>query len=247
MTHQVLKSKTSLTEEEASAAVLYFSDEMKQWVENMRLYEEEQRTPAPEEPHRGSFEDGAEGRDAYVEAHEAWRETVSLRRQRYPAPEAHPEVAAAVHPDTHEPEYSYHDDTVPKPEPEPNLTELKSLHMTEVAKAEQKAVSKLVPGGKVRINQLRFQRILKGDQERRIILVQKLDGMEEGQARDALNALLAQSVVPGRTHEEEAFVEEQEAVFKKRQVIEERAAIMLSDIEDLTEETAPNWVLGPLE
>lgn len=243
MSHQILKSRLNLPDAHLKLLVQSHADELTQWTENMRLYEEEQAAgPTPEEPQREQFEDD----ETYTRAYVAHGEVLRNRRQRYPAPDApHPEIDLAVSRDGGEftPDYEVVDDRPPEPT---ELETLKAKYMRQVSEAEREALSALTPAGKVRFNQIRLAKIFQTEGSARNALLVKRNVLKDSDfGAEALDDRIKEPADKDRSPEDRQFVEEQLALQEKQNLIQEKAASMLSDIEDMTEDNVRSWTLTP--
>lgn len=96
--------------------------------------------------------------------------------------------------------------------PPPTLEEKKHALLVAVIQAEDKATAEVIPAGKRRLYNLRYQEL----------------STEEGP----------------KSEDDNKFLVEYEDKMKRFAEIHRRGAEMMSEIEDLTEETVDNWSVG---
>lgn len=249
MTHRIFKSRLNIPEDQVKLRVNDHIRELEQWTENMRLYEEEQKTPPAEEPQRVQFDTDEEYTAAYVKH----GETLVQRRQKYPPPSAHPEIDEAVSRSERDgkkffsPDYVVVDDLPPEVSDNSELGRLKQVYLSRVAHAEQTAIHQLIPPGKVRFHQLREHDILTQDLKRDNDILGQISEMEP---EDKRLVGLKKSIQDPKRHERVRSKENTQFlnwfsnIRSKQSVIQRRAAEMMSEIEDLTEDNVHSWTLG---
>jgi hypothetical protein len=252
MTHTILKSRLSASPEDIALAVKLHAQELEQWTENMRLYDEEQKNPPPPEPQRDQFETD----EAYTAAYVEHGELMTFRRQKYPPPSAHPEIDAAVARSEQDgrrlftPDYTIVDDLKPEDLPQdkvPELLRLKEVYLSRVIHAEQEAMKTILPHGKVRAYQLREAGIRQADAARDAPVQKEISGLEESNPKR--KSLQVQLADPSRhdkvrPKEDTQFLVSCQTIREAQLEVSRKAAAMMSDIEDLTEDNVRSWTLG---
>lgn len=179
---------------------------------------------------------------ARVEADAAAKVPKDRAYAPYPAPVADQAVMSAVGTDG-KPNYEIVDDT---PTPDQVLAQKKQNLITTVRLAEQAAISVIVPMGKTRIFGKRYNAIIVADQARRDALyaaqpVGALSSIGIGAKKDMGKA--ESDSIAQRPPEDAKFMADFLTRNAKIKSIEDAAAQMESDIEDLTSSNIDSWVM----
>lgn len=246
MTYQVLKSRIPGDFEETVALHVI---EKNNWIERERIVSDEEKTlqPLGSCPQWGQFSGRKDASQELHNAVERWKVEKNKRHARFPKPIGHPDVEKSIvlqdgH--TFVADYEIVDDT---PTPDQILRAKKDTLIVAVRGVEQQELEKLLPPvGKRRAIGYRKQDIATSDNDRVRELAIKINTTDDDDEKKSLLKLMSNAQayhISERPVDDTVFLAEQKQLDTAHNAVLRWAALVESDIEDLTESDIDAWAM----
>lgn len=163
---------------------------------------------------------------------------IDERHVGYPAPRVHPVVERAVD-ENDEANFEIIDDG---PTPEQRLAARKAELLSEIMRAEQDAIARIVPPGKRRLFNMRESEIREAEGAKLAQIAASQRGILKKLTGAAMSAEdIAETIAAERSPDDTAHLLAQQDRQRRIAEIERIAAQAMHDVEDLTLETVQSW------